>query len=166
MFFDRAFWIIYILEHGLTTIQVGIAESILHIALFLSEIPSGLIADIYGRKTSLIISRFLAVFYAIGMIFTESFTFFSFLFIFLGISDAFSSGADSALLYDSAWPKDQQRFSKISGIYQSCGTAGMAIDMFLGGFLRFISWESIYVADYYSISIHYPTAVHQRSLSN
>jgi len=146
MFFDRALWIIYIIERGLSTVEIGIIESFLHFSILIFEIPTGIIADIFGRKFSLIISRLIIAVYAIGMIFVNSFTLFSLLFILLGLSEALASGADTALLYDNATSQEQRQFTKTNGLYNIFISAGTIIGMFIGGVLKNISWELIYIS--------------------
>jgi MFS family permease len=97
MFFDRAIWIIYLIERGLSTVEIGLAEALLDLSIILCEIPSGIVSDIYGRRISLIFSKILTTTYSIGMIFSNSFSLFSIFFIVLGISETFTSGADKAL---------------------------------------------------------------------
>lgn len=94
---------LYYRHFNLTFEQIGVLISSMLIATLLLEIPSGAFADLYGRKKSLIISAFAGVF-ALGFLtFGSTFIIFAAGFIFLGISRAFSSGAGSALLYDSLY---------------------------------------------------------------
>jgi len=92
---------LYYRHFNLSFEQISILISSMLIATLLLEIPSGAFADLYGRKKSLIISAFAGVI-ALGFLtFGSTFIIFAAGFIFLGISRAFSSGAGSALLYDS-----------------------------------------------------------------
>ena len=44
-------WIIFLIQRGFSLVEVGLAETVFHIASFLFEIPSGAIADlISGMK--------------------------------------------------------------------------------------------------------------------
>lgn len=147
--FDRAIWIIYLIERGQNTFQVGLVESLLHLSIFIFEIPTGLIADIYGRRISLIYSRIIIIVYAVGMIFSGKFYFFSILFILMGMGSTFNSGADIALLYDSLKLKGKNKnkiFIKINGFYGSFMTFGMALGLFMGGILKLVSWEFLYLS--------------------
>ena len=147
MFFDRALWMIFLIERGLSTVQIGFVESFLHFSIFIFEIPTGIVADIFGKRISLILSRLLTALYALGMIYIGHFTLFSLLFILYGIGETFSSGADEASLYEALEEsKLEKKFVKIKGYYGSLATAGMAIGMFIGGWLQLISWEALYLS--------------------
>jgi len=147
MCFDRAIWMLYLIEHNkMSNLQIGFAESLFHISAILFEIPTGLVSDIYGRRQSLIFSRLFIILYALGMImFSDNIGNIYLIFILYGIGSTFSSGSDIAFLYDSINHLEKDtRFIKISGFYGSFITAGMAIGMFLGGILKEISWSTVY----------------------
>ncbi len=57
-FFD-AFFILFLVEKGLPYTQIGILYAVREIFINIFEIPSGIIADTYGRKNSLIGSFFV-----------------------------------------------------------------------------------------------------------
>ncbi len=46
-------WVLFLLQRGFSLMEVGIAETVFHIASFLFEIPSGAIADLFGRKKTI-----------------------------------------------------------------------------------------------------------------
>ncbi len=46
-------WILFLLQRGFSLLEVGIAETVFHIASFLFEIPSGAVADLFGRKKTI-----------------------------------------------------------------------------------------------------------------
>ena len=49
-------------RRGFSLVQVGFAEAVFHIASLIFEIPSGMLADIYGRKKMLIAGQVLGGF--------------------------------------------------------------------------------------------------------
>ncbi|MCI6867556.1 MAG: MFS transporter, partial [Lachnospiraceae bacterium] len=49
-------WVLFLLDRGYTLAQVGIAEGVFHITSMLFEIPSGMFADLFGRKKTLLLS--------------------------------------------------------------------------------------------------------------
>ena len=82
--FDEAIWLLYLASRGMSLVQIGILESIFHITSMLCEVPTGYIADRYGRKTSrdhgagaafigcvIMISSHSFAFFAIGIIFSS-----------------------------------------------------------------------------------------------
>lgn len=48
--FSGAIWVLYLAYKGMNLWQIGILEGIFHVVSFLSEVPSGAAADLWGRK--------------------------------------------------------------------------------------------------------------------
>jgi len=101
---------------GFSMQQILLLEATFALALTILEIPSGYFADVYGRKTALILGSFIQV---IGIsIFVFSSTFEGFLLgeLIVGIGGSLVSGSDEALLYDSLIElKKENAYKKISG---------------------------------------------------
>ncbi len=94
-------WVMYLQSQGLTLVQIGLCESIFHVASFLFEVPSGVLADRFSYKTVLIAGRIAAVISAILMLVGQSFWWFALSFVFNALSYNLQSGTIDALLYDS-----------------------------------------------------------------
>lgn len=43
-------WVAILASRGYSLIEIGIAETVFHITSLLLEIPSGILADVFGRK--------------------------------------------------------------------------------------------------------------------
>jgi MFS family permease len=96
-------WIIYYQQRGLSLIEIGLLESATWIVSALAEIPTGALADRYGRRLSLAAGALLMGLSVLGL--TMPGPALSPLFIIAAIlwPTAFTliNGADNALLYDS-----------------------------------------------------------------
>ena len=46
-------WVVFLLQRGFSIAQVGIAEGVFHMVSMCCEIPSGMVADLIGRKRTL-----------------------------------------------------------------------------------------------------------------
>ena len=68
-FFDRALWIIYLISNGYSLVTIGILQSLLNFSMFVTEIPTGIFSDRYGRKKSLIIGRIFIILYYVTILF-------------------------------------------------------------------------------------------------
>jgi MFS family permease len=94
-------WVVFLQRKGLSLTQIGVLEAIAWILTAALEVPTGVIADRWGRKASIATGTVL---YALAMflILTPALspTFLLGYALWNG-SIAFVSGADSALLYDS-----------------------------------------------------------------
>ncbi|MCK4551403.1 MAG: MFS transporter [Tenericutes bacterium] len=83
---------------GLTLFQVGILYSIREIIIYIFEIPSGVIADKYGKKTELV---FCFIFYIMSFVIffiATDYYMFVIAMIFFGFGEAFRSGTHKAMI--------------------------------------------------------------------
>ena len=122
-----SFFVLFFLANGLSMTQVMTIETIFIILVLVLEVPSGALADIFGRKLSINIGEFCAV--ISFFIFSIGTNFWTFLIaqIFLAFTWALMSGADSAFLYDSLKEAGQEKkYSLILG---------------RAGFLNLITWS-------------------------
>ncbi len=46
----RGVWMIYLAYRGFSLLELGIFEGVFHITSFLMEVPTGVVADLWGRK--------------------------------------------------------------------------------------------------------------------
>lgn len=96
-----AVWVIFLLERGFSLAQVGIAEGIYHVTSMIFEVPSGMAADLFGRKRTLLLSGIVGICSAVFMT-LEGWTGFVYCaMIFSALSLNLASGTEEALVYDS-----------------------------------------------------------------
>lgn len=146
MCFERALWIIYLQERGFSLLQVGVLESLLHITIMIFEVPTGVMADLIGRKASVIIGHALWTLYLVGMIFAGNIIVAALSFFCLGLGLSFISGAEVALLYDSRQAFHTEKgFTRTVGLYYGVMTVGMAAAMAAGGLVRQVSWPLVFL---------------------
>ena len=55
-------WVAILSARGFSLVQIGFAETVFHITSLMFEIPSGVFADVYGRKKMLLISNHFCCF--------------------------------------------------------------------------------------------------------
>ncbi|EZP76683.1 hypothetical protein H839_08803 [Parageobacillus genomosp. 1] len=72
-----------------------------HVVILLFEVPTGMVADLYGRKRTLLIGSMLSLFYALLMMVGGHFFVFTLAFALAGLAGTFHSGAHNALLCDT-----------------------------------------------------------------
>jgi MFS family permease len=105
---------------GMSEAQYGLLQGIYYLVVVLTEVPSGVIADRFGRKTALIVGAGFGV--VATVVFTQSYTFLSFAVgeVFFALATAIISGADSALLYDSlAADRREAEYPRAEGAAQA-----------------------------------------------
>lgn len=146
-----AFLILAFREKGLTFFQIGLLIGFREVCTNLFEIPSGAVADLYGRRRAMIFSfvAYIASFATFAMS-KSLFLLFGGMFFF-GLGDAFRSGTHKAMIFD--WLRLQGRSdekTKIYGYTRSWSQMGSAVSVLIAGALVFyrgnftdIFWFSI-----------------------
>ena len=133
--------------HGLSMKEVFILQAIYSISIVAWEIPSGYVADVIGRKKSLVIGAVLGF---LGyLIYSCTYGFWGFVLaeVTLGIGQSMISGADSALLYDSLiHAKKEREYNRYEGLTTSIGNFAEALGGILGGLLAIYSIRYPYYA--------------------
>ena len=146
-FFD-AFLLLFFLENGISYTQIGIIYATREIIINIFEIPSGIIADTYGRKNSLI-AAFLA--YIISFMFfylMSDFYWFIVAIILYGMGDAFRSGTHKGMIMDylriNNWEDQKVNYY---GLTRSWSQKGSAISALFAGVLVLYSgsYRSIFL---------------------
>lgn len=100
-------WVIYLAQQGLSLVEIGLCESIFHVASFLFEVPSGMLADRFQYKTNLLVSRVAAMLSTAVMLLAHNFWWFAVSFVFSAWSYNLQSGTLEALFYESLASHDQ-----------------------------------------------------------
>ncbi|WP_241150149.1 MFS transporter [Pseudomonas sp. 2995-1] len=145
---QRSLFVLYLLQLGVTQGEIGILQSFLFFSSVALEIPSGLIADRYGRRLSLIIGFLGLSLSGIGFLIFTSFIPFAIIFCLFGASIAMGSGSDRALLYDNLLAEHRaEEFPKVLSRARAIGAVSLGLSMILGGILQDSwSWNSVYIA--------------------
>lgn len=138
LIFTQGVWVIYLSIHGFSPFAIGLFETCFHVAKFLAEAPTGVFADLVGRRLSLIVSALLVV-VAELLFLAPTPTLIAISFGLQGVAYAFRGGADSALLWTLVERSgDEQQAARYSRLFSRMfiiiilmQTAGVAS----GGFL-------------------------------
>ncbi|MBU3188063.1 MFS transporter [Clostridium bowmanii] len=139
-------WMIYLASKGLSLTELGLVEAIFHITSFLMEIPTGAVADIWGRKASRICGRIAQLISAFILIYSNSFIGFAIGFVVTALSYNLESGAGEALLYDSLKETgEEKKYMKVSGVNEMIMQGAQTCGLLLGGFLSNYSYTYAYV---------------------
>ena len=101
LWFSMPVGILYYLDRGLSFVQMAIIEIIIAGVIILTDIPSGALADIFGRKLSTGIGLFLWGGSLILTAISKDFSLYLLAGIILGLGDSLMSGAEKALFYDT-----------------------------------------------------------------
>jgi len=138
-------WMLYLAYKGLSLFQIGIMEALFHLTSFIMEIPTGIVADLLGRRLSRIFGRVVAIVATVLMVLSENIYGFSISFIFSALSYNLESGAGEALLFDSMKEVGiDNRYMKIMGRNEVILQISSALALLIGGYLATIDYASVY----------------------
>mgnify|MGYP000719144367 CR=1 FL=1 len=135
-------------DNGLDLFEIYLLQGIFAFSVVLLEVPTGMIADQLGKRTSLVASTLLLFFgfvvYAMG----TGFWIFLLSELILAVAVSLLSGADSALLYDTLKALGREsEYQKYEGRSRGLQMVSVAISNIIGGFvgaysLRLAMWLS------------------------
>ena len=135
-------WVFYYLLYT-NYAGIGLIETALVVTFILTEIPTGAIADLLGKKNSLMISFILGTIGSFMMAYAPDFIVLTISVIVLAIGGTLYSGTLEALIYDSLkQDKDEEHYPKVISNISSISLIAPALCGLIGGFRinsRFIS---------------------------
>ena len=123
-----AVWVLFLLNRGFSLAQVGMAEGIYHVISMFCEVPSGMAADLFGRKRTLVFSGLLGMVSSLFMCLDAGFLGVCAGMAFSALSLNLMSGTEEAILYDSLLSAgEEERFGKTLARLSMIGRVGSAL---------------------------------------
>jgi len=143
-----AVWVVFLISRGFSLWQVGLAEGIFHIVSLIGEIPSGMVADLIGRRRSLAMAGLCGLISALLMAFSTTFFGVCLSMVFSSLSCNFISGSDEAILYDSLLLCGKQdRYIPISASYNKIQTLSNLLSNAASLLASVLSYVGFYLLD-------------------
>lgn len=105
-----ASWVALLALRGFSLLQIGMLESIFHIVSFCFELPSGVAADVFGRRKTLIASQLVSLLSGTLMIFSTGFSSTALAIGCCALSYNLAFGTREALAYDSLKQSGEESF--------------------------------------------------------
>ena len=135
-----AVWVALLAARGFSLWEIGLAESVFHIVSLLCEVPSGMAADLLGRKKALVSGGVLAVTSNLLMAFAPNLFAICFAMALNALYGTLFSGTFTALVYDSLKTEDREdeylqisaNSSQISMLASALGSLASTVQRFLG----------------------------------
>ena len=128
-------WVAYLLlDRGLTLAEVALIEAPFWLAIVLAEVPTGAVADRWGRRASLVLGALLTALsmFAFGLATTLPLILLSYMV--WAVALTFTTGADTALLYDTLKQLGRERdFERIAGRGMALRSTGVVVGLLSGG---------------------------------
>ena len=96
-----AVWVALLAARGFSLWEIGVAESVFHMVSLTFEVPSGMAADLLGRRKTLVAGGVCMVLSNLLMAFAPDLFFICLAMALSALANAMFSGTASALTYDS-----------------------------------------------------------------
>ncbi|HBL75339.1 MAG TPA: MFS transporter [Prolixibacteraceae bacterium] len=151
--------VLFYQENGMNMQQIFMLKSVYSLGIVVMEIPSGYLADVWGRKKTLLMGAVLGATGFALYSFSYGFWAFAVAELVLGIGYSFVSGADAAMLYDTLKSsKREGKYIKQEGRITSAGNFAEAFAGICGGLLATISLRMPFYFQFAVASIAIPAA--------
>ncbi len=144
---QSAIWVLYLAYRGLSLAQIGLVEGIYHATSIVCEIPSGAVADMLGRKKSVVLSKICIMISCLVMLFAGDFWLFALSFAIQALGNNLNSGSEEALVYDSMkYLGQEEEYMRVNGRLNVLIEVSQGIAAVLGGILAQYSYFWCYSA--------------------
>ncbi len=131
--FFEPYLLIYLMQNNINLFQIGLLIAVREMIINLFEIPSGFVADYWGRKKELYLCFTFYIFSFIFFFFTDTFTLAALGMICFGLGEAFRSGTHKAMIYTYLDIKNwQAEKTYVYGRTRSFSLIGSSISSLLG----------------------------------
>lgn len=136
---------IFMSKHGLSLYQIGIVYAVYQFSKIVLELPTGIIADKYGRRISTILGDAFLIVSNLFAYFLRDYQGFIIAAIFQGVSYTLISGASDALLIDSIYASQNKKIvDKIHAILRCGRYIAIFLSSAIGGILAEQSMDLVY----------------------
>jgi MFS family permease len=134
------FLMLFLLEKGISFLQIGSLYAIREIALNILEIPSGILADLWGKRRTLAGSFLFYIASFMTFYFSNNFAWFIIAMLLFAFGDAFRTGTHKAMIFEYLRIKKWEEY-KVSyyGHTRGASQIGSALSALLAASVVFIT---------------------------
>lgn len=134
-------WVIYLQQQrGLTLSQAALVDVTFFVAAALAELPTGLVADRFGRTTSMTIGSTLMAAGLIGWTFAPTLLLTIVAYVVMGVGMTFLSGAEDAFFYETVRASGRaDDYPRLLGRVSAIFPGALALGSVASGFLAAIN---------------------------
>ncbi|MCF8297613.1 MAG: MFS transporter [Saprospiraceae bacterium] len=144
--FFEPFLILFFLEKGTTFFQIGILYTVREVTRNIFEIPAGFIADIFGRRRTMIFSFSLYIVSFLLFYIAKDYWILILAMILFSFGDAFRTGTHKAMIFEylkmKSWENQKVHYY---GHTRAWSQNGSAISSLLAALIIFYSGEYKYI---------------------
>ena len=138
--FFEPFFILFLLEKHLSFTQIALLYSVREVIIYITEIPTGIIADALGRKRTMIFSFGFYIISFVLFYFSNNIGFLITAMVLFAFGDSFRTGTHKAMIFEyleiKSWQAQKVHYY---GGTRSCSQVGSAISSLIAAFLVFVT---------------------------
>ena len=109
------FLVLFFLDQGLSFTQIGLLVAVRELSANLLEIPSGAVADLFGRRRAMIGSFAAYILSFLVFALSHTFAYFAAAMFLYALGDAFRTGTHKAMIF--TWLRTENRLDEKTRIY-------------------------------------------------
>ena len=145
----QVIWVVLLAGRGFSLAQIGLAEGFFHLVSFLCEVPSGMAADLLGRRRTLAASMGVRALACLAMITSRGIGGVCLAMGLSALSYNLISGTREAITYDSLLQagraRDYERVAGRMGVLYRASAVGCAL---CAGAALALGWRLAYLTDF------------------
>ena len=143
-----ASWVALLALRGFSMLEIGMLESIFHIVSSSFEIPSGVVADVFGRKKTMVLASLVSFVSGLFMILSNNFWSVAFAIGFSALSYNLESGTREALAYDSLkFAGQEEKYNKFASTEMMLYSITSSTATLCAGFALWLGYRKAYAFD-------------------
>lgn len=143
-----ASWVALLSLRGFSLLQIGVLESIFHIVSFIFEIPSGVVADVFGRRKTLVLSQLVSLISCLFMMLSRDFVTVAVAIGLSALSYNLASGTREALAYDSLKQVgDEEKYNNFASVEMMLYRITNSTATLLAGVALWLGYKKAYAFD-------------------
>lgn len=144
----NSIWVLLLTLRGFSLVEVGAAESVFHAVSLCGELPSGLLADLLGRKRTLLLSQAMFALSALLMAVSDGMAGVCVAMAATALAYNLQSGTREAITYESMLQAGQEPgYLKFSSLQNSLYRLSSGGAMLLAGATVLLGWQRAYLID-------------------
>ncbi|MEF2850600.1 MAG: MFS transporter [Agathobacter rectalis] len=164
-----ASWVALLALRGFSMFEIGMLESIFHIVSSSFEIPSGVVADVFGRKKTMVLASLVSFVSGLFMILSNNFWSVAFAIGFSALSYNLESGTREALAYDSLkFAGQEEKYNRFASTEMMLYRITSSTATLCAGFALWLGYRKAYAFDivFSLIAIGIACSLNEVSVSN
>lgn len=141
---DRAIWMLFLVSRGFSLTEIALIESAYHLTGFLLEVPTGYVADRFGKRISLLTAQVIGALSSAMLIAGHGSVAVAG-FMIGAVAGTFQSGATSAIVYETLKRLGREEsFKRVNSQLSGIMLATLGLSGIAGGGLSDIDWAWVY----------------------